>query len=53
MCWKGAISPKNVFCWKRRSANRTARSVSSTAINKVVLHPGKVAHMMMIEFGLY
>ncbi len=34
MCWKDAISPKNVFCWKRRSANRTARSVSAQPLMK-------------------
>lgn len=31
---KGAISPKNVFCWKRRSANRTARNVSAQPLMK-------------------
>ncbi|MCS5932753.1 hypothetical protein LNQ03_25265 [Klebsiella pneumoniae subsp. pneumoniae] len=51
MCWKATTSPRNAFCWRPRCVSRIARNVSSTAINEVVLHPGKVAHM--IEFEVY
>lgn len=48
--WKATTFRKNVFCWKPGSASKIAKRIS-TAINEVVLHPGKVAHM--IEFEVY
>ncbi len=45
------IAEKNVFLLEARVCQHDCQKRISTAINEVVLHPGKVAHM--IEFEVY
>lgn len=49
-CWKATISVKTVLL-EARVCQQDCQKRISTAINEVVLHPGKVAHM--IEFEVY